>query len=154
MSRIKPLGLLAAVGAIAAIACSDTGAEPSRADVVQPRLGVELGEVEIRPKPDEPTTDPVNQCPTPFSLLLAKGTEADDSNGDFWVCGLKTSSGDLVVIDNNIPPGQIGECPDHFVLAKITLETEARDRNGNHLLCVLKSENANAVIDDNHKPKD
>lgn len=152
LRTLRALGIMAVFSA-----CSNEPAAPGGSDASQ--LDVEmLSTIEVEepkplPEPEAPTKEPVNQCPTPFSLVVAKGVEADDTNEDSWVCDMTTPSGNRVIIDNNIPPEQVGECPEHFTLEKITAETQPKDRNANFLVCMLKSGNGVAVIDDNHKAK-
>ena len=136
-----------AMGAVLLVAaCSENPAE-----VVQAVGAVRSFEVEEPKGEDPPPTNPINECPAPFTLESGKGSP-DDANLDSWICRMVTPAGHKVIIDNHIPPDQIGECPEPFVLSKLTKETEAKDRNGNFLVCTLEG-GGGAVIDDSHRPR-
>lgn len=145
---------LPAVAALAAvvIACAD-----SSGDTLAPSLD--------EATPAEPSKDPAGACPAKFSLTAAYKQRADmryvgrdpaDDNQDSYVCLLITkeptasSLGVTVVLDNNLPPDQIGKCPLTFTAYAVFSADE--DLNGNSVVCKAVSEDVGLVtVDDNDR---
>jgi hypothetical protein len=155
---------LLAVAALAAVvlACAETP---------NPTLGPAFDE-EAPPADTPPKGDPVGACSKNFSLSRSPiafkytnnvGRSPADDNADGWICFLITKEptftadqstvlrwGVAVVIDNNIPPDEVGKCPLSFT-ATVAWGSE-EDYNGNSVVCKVQAEDLGlVVVDDNHR---
>ena len=129
---VAALVLLSACGADRIVGNSPAALRPG-----QPRFGM----------------DAINGCPAFFELRGALAGTPQDRNGDGYVCELVLANGVTVVIDNNIPPNQIGECPPNFNRVPYMMGEggyDPTDRNQNGYLCTVTKSNGQVVtVDDN-----
>ena len=91
-------------------------------------------------------------CPADFTLQFRKiAGIPPDRNMDGAICfkvvaASETKKGKTIRIDNSVP-GDIGGCPDGFLLT-FTKDSPA-DRNGDFLICVKKLDSGETIEIDN-----
>ena len=116
---------------------------------------------------------PVGACPAKFTLSQKVGIPPDsrvlgrdpaDDNGDGYQCvlfakgpvynspgdpksGLK-SMGVVILIDNSIPPDQVGKCPVSFTA--LTVYLSPADINDNTVVCSMQTDDAGLVTTDDN----